>query len=204
MSSFFSSNSIRRLEPIIHERLRTLLRRIREHGDNKPMVMHPVFRACANDVITTYAFGTCFNFLEEPTFGLAYFDSCDLMFRLNIVFGHFFWLADLVHNTPLWLVPYIIPGMRLLVEKQQWWIERVREIRDHPDREAKSKSTIFEGIISRLAAPHDLTDKRLVAEAQLVIFAGEGTTGDYTSYESAHHRLCTNTNMTVTTNKPTL
>lgn len=176
MSAFFSNNSIRRLEPIMHERLRTLLRRIREHED-KPMVMHPVFRACTNDVITSYAFGTCFNLLEEPTFGLPYFDSCDVLFRLEHVFGHFFWLADLVHNAPLWLVPLLIPGLRLLVDKQQWWINRVREIRDHPDREAKSKSTIFEGIIGGRLAPKDLTDKRLVAEAQLVIFAGEGTTG---------------------------
>jgi len=176
MSAFFSNNSIRRLEPIMHERLRTLLGRLRQHGSH-PMVMHPVFRACTNDVITTYAFGTCFNLLDEPTFGLPYFDSCDVLFRLEHVFGHFFWLADLVHKAPLWLVPWLIPGMRLLVEKQRWWIDRVREIRDHPDREARSKSTIFEGVISGRLVEKDLTDKRLVAEAQLVIFAGEGTTG---------------------------
>ncbi|KAM7191813.1 cytochrome P450 [Rhypophila sp. PSN 637] len=176
MSAFFSNNSIRRLEPIMQERLRMLLIRIRDHGDDKPMVMHPVFRACTNDVITTYAFGSCFNLLEEPTFGEPYFKSCDTLFRLEHVFGSFFWLADLFHRMPLWLVPWLVPEMRLLVEKQQWWIDRVREIRDHPDREARSNSTIFEGVITGRLVDRDLTDKRLVAEAQLLIFAGEGTT----------------------------
>ncbi|KAM7203059.1 P-loop containing nucleoside triphosphate hydrolase protein [Rhypophila sp. PSN 637] len=176
MSAFFSNNSIRCLEPIMHECLRKLLIRIHDHGNDKPMVMHPVFRACTNDVITTYAIGSCFNLLEEPTFGEPYFKSCDTLFRLEHVFGSFFWLADLFHHMPLWLVPWLVPEMRLLVEKQQWWIDRVREIRDHPDREARSKSTIFEGVITGRLVDKDLTDKRLVAEAQLLIFAGEGTT----------------------------
>ncbi len=70
-----------------------------------------------------------------------------------------------------------VSNLRELVEKQAWWIDRVREIRDAPNAEAKAKSTIFEGILNSGLPKEDLSDKRLSAEAQLIIFAGEGTTG---------------------------
>ena len=57
----------------------------------------------------------------------------------------------------------------------QWWIDRVREIRQSPNPE-RVKSTIFDGILSSKLPPADKTDARLASEAQLVIFAGEGTT----------------------------
>jgi cytochrome P450 len=174
---FFSNNSIRRLEPILHERLRTLLRRVHndDSGQDEPLEMHPVFRACTNDVITTYAFGRSFNLLDRPDFGLPYFEASDVFFRLEHLFGHFTWLADLVQATPLWLVSTLFPSLKDLVEKQAWWIERVREIRDSPGM-CKADGTIFQGIVNSELLEEDLTDKRLSAEAQLIIFAGEGTT----------------------------
>ena len=57
----------------------------------------------------------------------------------------------------------------------KWWIDRVREIRSSPNPE-RIKSTIFEGILNSNLPAADKTDGRLASEAQLVIFAGEGTT----------------------------
>lgn len=173
---FFSSSSIRRLEPILHERLARLLGRLRADED-KPVQVHPFFRAFANDVITTYAFGRSFGLLDRPDLGRPFFEATDAFFRLEHLFGHFFWLADLVHSMPLWVVPLLFPSLKELAEKQAWWVERVREIRNAPNMEAKARSTIFEGIVSSGLPKEDLSDKRLAAEAQLIIFAGEGTTG---------------------------
>ena len=39
------------------------------------------------------------------------------------------------------------------------------------------KSTIFEGILNSTLPDEEKTDARLASEAQLVVFAGEGTTG---------------------------
>lgn len=41
----------------------------------------------------------------------------------------------------------------------------------------KANGTIFQGIVNSELPEEDLTDQRLSAEAQLIIFAGEGTTG---------------------------
>lgn len=59
----------------------------------------------------------------------------------------------------------------------QWWIEKVREIRNSTDPE-RAKNTIFGGILDSSLPATDKTDERLANEAQLVVFAGEGTTGE--------------------------
>lgn len=58
----------------------------------------------------------------------------------------------------------------------QWWVNKVREIRTSSNPE-RIKSTIFEGILESSLPPEEKTDIRLASEAQLIVFAGEGTTG---------------------------
>jgi hypothetical protein len=67
-----------------------------------------------------------------------------------------------------------------LRERQNWWITQVRAIRSSPNPE-RVKSTIFEGILNSKLPDEEKTDLRLASEAQLVVFAGEGTTGKYTT-----------------------
>lgn len=53
----------------------------------------------------------------------------------------------------------------------------MREIRNSPNPE-RIKKTIFEGIFNSSLPAEEKTDERLASEAQLVVFAGEGTTGE--------------------------
>lgn len=57
------------------------------------------------------------------------------------------------------------------------WIEQVEEIRSSPNPE-RVKTTIFEGILNSKLPKEEKTNARLAHEAQLVVFAGQGTTGD--------------------------
>lgn len=52
----------------------------------------------------------------------------------------------------------------------------MRDIRASPNPE-RVKSTIFEGVLNSGLPPQEKTDLRLASEAQLTVFAGEGTTG---------------------------
>ncbi|XDG09712.1 hypothetical protein ABKA04_009327 [Annulohypoxylon sp. FPYF3050] len=134
LNSFFSVASVRRLEPIMKEYMGKLISRMEQAGNTGEILqMHHLFKACASDVITVYAFGVCFGFMDTPDFGRAFFESTD------------------------------------------WWIAQVRDIRNSPNPE-RVKSTIFEGILSSSLPPEEKTDERLASEAQLVVFAGEGTT----------------------------
>ncbi|PSR80441.1 cytochrome P450 [Coniella lustricola] len=176
VSGFFSTASIRQLEPILTATMAKLMSRLADAADSpSPVALHHVFKACTSDVINQYAFGDCLGFMDRADFGKPYFDATDLFFGLNHVMIFFPWFAMLVQNTPNWFVKALMPNLAELVDKKSWWIDQVREIRTSPNPE-RVKSTIFEGILSSSLPDADKTDQRLAAEAQLVIFAGEGTT----------------------------
>lgn len=55
-------------------------------------------------------------------------------------------------------------------------MEKVKEIRNSPNPE-RVKSTIFEGILNSKLPDEEKSDARLAHEAQLIVLAGQGTTG---------------------------
>lgn len=120
INNFFSIASIRRVEPSIKEKLERMLGRWQQGAgkDGKVLHMHTVFKAYASDVITTYAFGDCFHFLEEEDWGHSYFSSTDEYFKLTHIFGHFPIIMKLVNNTPLWLMELFMPNLSEMGGKQ--------------------------------------------------------------------------------------
>ncbi|KAJ0335644.1 hypothetical protein COL922a_008958 [Colletotrichum nupharicola] len=69
------------------------------------------------------------------------------------------------------------------------WIEKVEEIRNSKNPDS-AKNTIFEGILDSKFPDEEKTIPRLAHEAQLVVFAGEGTTA-YT-LQAAIYQLLAN------------
>ncbi|KAF5026931.1 hypothetical protein F66182_961 [Fusarium sp. NRRL 66182] len=177
INGFFSIASIRRVEPIIKEKLETMLARWHQGvGSNgKVLHMHTIFKAYTSDVITTYAFGDSFHFLEDEDWGAAYFSSTDKYFRLTHVFGHFPLSMKLINGMPIWALRLFIPNLTEMAGKQMWWTDRVRKIRNSPNPD-EIKSTIFEGILGSSLPEEEKTDSRMAHDAQLIGLAGEGTT----------------------------
>ncbi|KAJ3580183.1 hypothetical protein NPX13_g385 [Xylaria arbuscula] len=176
LNSFFSIASIRRLEPIMKKYTGEMILRMEKAGKTNEIIqMHSVFKALTSDVITEYAFGESLGFMFAADLGKKFFESTDVFFFLTHVFGLIPWVVHYVQNMPSWLVKVLAPQLSELRDRQDWWIAKVREIRASPNPE-RVKSTIFEGIINSSLPPKEKTDKRLASEAQLVVFAGEGTT----------------------------
>ena len=80
--------------------------------------MHHVLKAYTSDVITEYAFGDSFHFMDAPDYGKPYFEATDFYFSLTHVFGHFPWYACLVQLAPAWIIRTLSPTLRELVDKQ--------------------------------------------------------------------------------------
>ncbi|KAI0896800.1 cytochrome P450 [Annulohypoxylon nitens] len=178
IQAFFSSASIGRIEPVLEKSLEKILQRWKKIGGKcgEVLNMGAVFQAYASDNITTYAFGDCFNFLDDEQWGGEYFSSQEKYFGLTHVFGSFPIVRKLIENLPTWLLGLFIPNLSSMSEKQKWWINRVREIRNSPDPNA-IKSTIFEGIMASSLPDDEKTDARMAHDSQLVVLAGESTTG---------------------------
>ena len=120
LNSFFSVASIRRLEPIIQERIAKMMWRLEvEAAAGADVQLHRVFKACASDVITTYGLGDSLDFLSMPDYGQAWFASTDFFFYLTHVFAVFPWFVQLVQFAPSWLVEGSVPSLRYLRMRQE-------------------------------------------------------------------------------------
>ncbi|KAI0114057.1 cytochrome P450 [Nemania sp. FL0031] len=178
ISAFFSAASVGRVEPIIKERLERMLERWSKLGRDGGVVlkMPMVFQAYASDVVTSYAFGGSLGFVDHEDWGEEYFSSQEKYFQLTHIFGAFPIVMSLINNIPSWVMAVFIPNLSAMSEKQEWRVNRVRQIRASPDPNAV-KSTIFEGILSSNLPENEKTDARMANDAQLIVLAGESTTG---------------------------
>ena len=86
--------------------------------DGKVLRMHDIFKAYASDLITSYAFGGCFHYLDQEDWGAGYFSSTDDYFSLTHVFGHFPIVMRLVNSMPTWALGLFIPNLTEMSEKQ--------------------------------------------------------------------------------------
>ncbi|OBT53237.1 hypothetical protein VE04_06884 [Pseudogymnoascus sp. 24MN13] len=153
-----------------------MLVRMQKSGRRGEVVeLHHMFKACASDIITLYAFGDSFHFMDQPDYGKPYFRAGEAFNSMTHVFGAFPWLLTIATSVPGWLFKHLNPEMTEFVDRREWWIEKVREIRNSSNPE-RAKATIFGGILESSLPAEDKTDQRLANEAQLVVFAGEGTT----------------------------
>ncbi|KAI1271765.1 cytochrome P450 [Xylaria sp. FL0933] len=178
ISTFFSAASVGRVESSIKGKLEKMLERWNNFGRGGDAVlkMATVFQAYASDVITSYAFGDSANFLDDENWGEGYFSSQERYFRLTHIFGCFPIIMRLVNHMPAWVMSIFIPNLSAMSERQEWMINRIRQIRTSPDPNAV-KSTIFEGILTSNLSENEKTDTRMAHDAQLIILAGESTTG---------------------------
>ncbi|KAI1114231.1 cytochrome P450 [Nemania sp. NC0429] len=176
ITAFFSPANIGRVEPILKDKSEKLLRRWSQLRDGEILEMLSVFQAYASDNVTTYAFGDCFNFIDDESWGSEYFHSQEKYFKLTHIFGTFPMVMRLVNSLPVWLMSMFIPNLSSMTEKQNWRVNRVREIRNSPDPDA-IRNTIFEGILSSSLPAEEKTDARMAQDAQLIALAGESTTG---------------------------
>lgn len=116
LNPFFSKQSIRRLEPIIHEALRKLLDRLSQHAKTgSPVKINLLYSALTSDVINNYAFGPSESSLERP-------DLNEGFFRAFIEAGEGFhmtcylpWLPRMYAKLPLPIVKLMFPKVTVFV-----------------------------------------------------------------------------------------
>lgn len=96
-----------------------LLRRLELSGKVGEVVqMHRVFKACASDIITMYAFGDCLNFMDESDYGRACFDATDWFFYLTHIFGQMPGVVHRMQNMPGWVLRALVPFLSPLRDRQ--------------------------------------------------------------------------------------
>jgi len=113
VAPFFSSRSLRKLEPMIQEnisRLISVFRRYQTTGEVVPM--KHAFGALTSDIVSEYCFGGSENYIEAPGFNAMVNEVMDTLVDLTHITVQAQWVPKLINGLPDWLVESLMgPGM---------------------------------------------------------------------------------------------
>lgn len=74
LEPFFSRRNVMSLEYIVQERAQNLSNLVAaKFAKNEAVDLHHTFRAISVDVITEYAFGSCYNLMDKEDLGAEFF-----------------------------------------------------------------------------------------------------------------------------------
>ena len=156
------------------------------------MPMSAAYKAATSDIITGYCFGVSTGFLMRDDYNIPFLDSVAANFGLAWWMTHIAWLGPLLNSIPTFIKSVLMPGLESLFQMQrvnsqdcfsksysdmrQQWIRQIDGIRASKHLETNDE-TIFHGILNSDLPPSEKKTSRLRQEAQLLVQAGQDTTG---------------------------
>ncbi|PYH29500.1 cytochrome P450 [Aspergillus neoniger CBS 115656] len=120
LSPFFSKASVRRLQPVIWEKVDKLLERL--HGlrnTGHPVRMDIAYAAFTNDVIMQYSFSHSRERLQKHDFGEPAQEAVLAMSKVVHWMKHYHWLIYMGQLIPPWIVSWISPTVANVLEDER-------------------------------------------------------------------------------------
>jgi cytochrome P450 len=101
MNRFFSKEMVRRLEPILQEKLTKLLSKLRAYkGVGQPLNLNLPFSAFTNDVIAEYCFAKPYNYLDSPNFNDKFFEMMVTVHEMAPIAKQFPFIMPMMDAVP--------------------------------------------------------------------------------------------------------
>ncbi|MCJ1374965.1 hypothetical protein MMC20_006198 [Loxospora ochrophaea] len=180
LNTFFSKQSIRRLEPIIQSIVDTLYQQMKQYqGTGKPINLVHAYGALTQDIIHEYCFAASKNCLLMPDFAPLEYELLEKPVELTHIFKQIPSVVLILRILPDWFVQRFMP----LAARQRKHRANVRErvetiLADHDNKTAPdSHTTVFHALNSDPSLPSSQkTASRLATEASSLVGAGTLTT----------------------------
>lgn len=181
VSNFFSKKAVTGIEPLIQGKIARLSRRLDEYRKTgQPANLSLLFHAMTIDVISHYAFGENYAFLDTEDLKKEIKESLialTLMFHLNrfLPFD-----ATVMQKIPMGILEKILPhAARFLTAKNRIRTQAIETIKVHenPDKRKPEDETIFTALLNPELPAAERTADRLQDEALFLLQAGSETTG---------------------------
>ncbi|KEF51426.1 uncharacterized protein A1O9_12575 [Exophiala aquamarina CBS 119918] len=192
LSSYFSMQSIRALEPRITDLVQQMNRRLHEASSaGNAINTNHLFSAFAMDVIAEYSLskaGTTGS-LSRPDLGQWWYDLTRQQVPMNAFFRHF----PLVIRTMMMLSDWLAMDANPGIENFIWWrnklMSQVKTVLERDDGVSNEKErTLTHELANSDLPPAEKPPSRLVAEANLLLGAGAETTAS-TIARTCYHTL---------------
>lgn len=104
LNPFFSRRAVLALEPVVQEKARTLLARLKDDLDTKGVVeLHDLFAALSVDVASDYSFHDSYNLLNVETYGRDFANMIRGVLKMFWFFMQSSTLHTIAISLPTWV-----------------------------------------------------------------------------------------------------
>ncbi|KAI1110471.1 cytochrome P450 [Nemania sp. NC0429] len=173
---YFSPTHVRRLQPLIQERLDVLLGRMMAFKDtNKPVNANCMFAAFSNDITQMLAFGQCANKLENPTFDSSDRDASLSGAQSFHILKRVPWLNNVMMSLPETIVRRMSPSLGSYMIQKRMTREKVDKLASTSEDDWASheiRPMIRSMMESSKLPPYERSPERLAQEGQMLMMAG--------------------------------
>lgn len=164
------------MEPVIKEKVARLTHLFENASlDSSTIHLEAIFAATTADIITHYAYGVDFNFLEEKGFKNDIHAASDAIVSLCHISRFFPFLQTLANLIPVQMVQKFFPKSAAIINMQQsvrhMGIDALRNENPKIDR-----ATIFSALADPSIPAEEKTPDRLQDEGFTILAAGTETT----------------------------
>ncbi|KAH8594870.1 cytochrome P450 [Bisporella sp. PMI_857] len=179
LAPFFSMASVRRLQPVLQERVDVLMQRLKGFKDTGEVLMASwMFAAFTNDVVMLYSFARCDNRLEAPDFDPSYRDASFFGSTAGSFMKHAPWVNNLMQSLPDSVARLLHPAMASFIAQKRNTLAQIANIRAGKNDKWKDKEypTIFQSILNSKLPDEEKSTTRLSDDGQVLMMAGTLTT----------------------------
>ncbi|KAG8162401.1 hypothetical protein KVR01_008166 [Diaporthe batatas] len=195
VAPFFSKSSIRRLEPLIINKVNKLCERLEaksqlDTASNKVVNLTHAFMALTGDVISTVCFGQPTGFLDLEDLGRDWYEGRVVGSRSNHLLRQFPWLFLLPLGWISGGKSRVAASLQYAQQKQKELRERVTQLVDEHDAKTADEklpaepqdnslpATVFVSMLEADVPPSEKNASRLTEEAFTLTGAGTMTTAN--------------------------
>ncbi|KAL9131629.1 MAG: hypothetical protein Q9217_000517, partial [Psora testacea] len=180
LNRFFSKASVRRLQPIIAERVQALVQRLRGFKDIKAGVINVdhAFAAFANDIVMEYSYGRSDHRVDQKDFAPDYHDAALEAGKRAGILKQMIWIYHLMQSLPEWLAILISPSFDSVLRIKRQFEQQIAQIKAKHSSTSSNlpHPTIFHEILQSQLCESDKSLSRLTDEAMIIVAAGTMTT----------------------------
>ncbi|KAK5118214.1 hypothetical protein LTR85_008194 [Meristemomyces frigidus] len=183
LNPMFSRQKVLELEGIVQQKARKVCARMQAGVDkNEPVDLHHAFRAVSVDVISDFAFGECYNFLDKDDIGANFFAMARGIGPALWAFQQFPSLQSLALKTPPWMAPYLSTPLGYVTGMQMECVRQIEGVKANIEQgKSLGRQTIFTTLLDEENKPDAYqipTTWQLKDEAYSVLVAAADTTGN--------------------------
>jgi cytochrome P450 len=189
MNPIFSRQKVLDVESIVQDKVEKVIRRLENSvsktsrlANDSGVDLHHAFRAVSVDVISEFAFGSCYNFLDKSDTGAKFFEMARGIGPALYAFQQFPSLQRLALKIPPWLAPLLSRPLGYVTSMQAECIRQIESVKEKMSQgHDTGRPTIFTTLLSEDEKPDGFrvpTTLELKDEAYSVLVAAADTTGN--------------------------